>query len=69
MQYQSDFISGVKIKENGIDLLYPLYAGYQNIIIIIIAYVFVISSRAKYRLVSNSITRRRFDSSDTTTIL
>lgn len=25
MQYQSDFISGIMIKENGIDLRYPLY--------------------------------------------
>jgi len=39
---------------------------YQNIIIL---RVFVITSRPKYRFVSNSITRRRFDRFDTTTIM
>jgi len=35
MQYQSDFISGIKIKENGIDLLFIHYTGYWNIIILL----------------------------------
>jgi len=68
---KANLFQGLRLKRT--ELIYythytMLFWKLNQNIIIIIAYISVISSRAKYRLVSKSITRLRFDSFNTTII-